>query len=229
MLFRSLSWTYAVTASPTGGFYAKFAEDDLPSGTYQAHFEGELGANCGRMSFQMEAYRLPTFEASLHTPDTAALDAPFDVKLTASYFAGGRVAGSPVRWRVTQFPATWAPKAREGFLYSSDGRWSGNTRFDTTPVYETDATTDDQGLATLSLDPSIEPTAQPRTYVIEATVTGEDEQTVTTTKRVDALPPFVLGLQVPRYLEKATKIDGAMLVAGPDGKLLSGQPVTVRL
>jgi uncharacterized protein YfaS (alpha-2-macroglobulin family) len=227
-----LSWKLEADPTPSGGFYARFAEADLPSGTYTARFEGE-GPNgrfsCGQMTFQMEAYRLPTFEATLVAPEVTASDAPFSVKLVASYFAGGRVAGRPVRWRVTQYPATWAPKARPGFLYSSDGRYSGGARFDATPAWESDARTDADGGATLPLDPTIEPTAQPRTYVVEATVTGEDDQTVTTTRRVDAVPAFVLGLKVPRYIERAAEIPVELLAAGPDGSLLGGQAVTVRL
>ncbi|MDP2307451.1 MAG: alpha-2-macroglobulin family protein [Pseudomonadota bacterium] len=224
-----LAWRLPVTTSATGGFYVKFAEGDLPSGTYQAHFEGDGGISCGRMSFQMEAYRLPTFEATIHAPDKTPLDGPFDVKLVASYFAGGRVAGQPVRWRVTQFPATYAPAGREGFLWSSDGRYSGEARFDATPRFESEGVTDAEGGATIVLDPSIEPTAQPRTYVVEATVTGADDQTVTTTRRVEAVPAFVLGLKVPRYLEQAPIIPAELVVAGVDGKLKPGQPVTVRL
>ncbi|MES2638037.1 MAG: alpha-2-macroglobulin family protein [Myxococcota bacterium] len=233
-----LAWRLPVTTTAAGGFYVKFAEADLPSGTYQAHYEGEAGptagVSCGRMSFQMEAYRLPTFEANLHAPDTTPLDGPFDVKLVASYFAGGRVAGQPVRWRVTQFPATYTPPAlgsrgRDGFMWSSDARYSGDARFDATPRFESEGATDAEGGASIVLDPAIEPTAQPRTYVVEATVTGEDDQTVTTTKRVEAVPAFVLGLKVPRYLERAATIPAELVVAGVDGKAKAGQAVTVRL
>jgi len=64
---------------------------------------------------------------------------------------------------------------------------------------------------------------------VEATVTGPDDQTVTSTKRVVALPPFVLGLKVARYLERARAITPEVLVAGVDGQLVAGQEVTVRL
>src|SRR6185369_14695349 len=86
-----------------------------------------------------------------------------------------------------------------------------------------------EGGASLAVNPAIEPTAQPRSYVVEATVTGADDQTVTATRSVLALPPFVLGLKVPRFLEHATAIDAEALVAGPDGELVAGQEVTVRL
>src|SRR6185369_16796751 len=89
--------------------------------------------------------------------------------------------------------------------------------------------TDEQGAASLTLNPAVEPTAQPRSYVVEATVTGEDDQTVTATKQVLALPPFVLAVKLPRYLEQAKEVAPEVLVVGPDGEPLVGQAVTVRL
>jgi len=65
--------------------------------------------------------------------------------------------------------------------------------------------------------------------VVEATVTGPDDQTVTNTKHVVALPPFVLGLKVPRYLERATEVAPEVIVVGPDGSLQKGTEVKVRL
>lgn len=230
----ALTWSFPVeTSADTGGFYTKFADAKLPSGTYRATFRGEKqgqkdAAICGT-TFQMEAYRVPSFETVLTAPERAPLDVPFEVGLVASYYAGGRVAGRPVRWRVTQFPHTWAPTKKEGWYFSSDGRWSGAARFDATPRWEQEGETDADGGAHIVLDPTLEPTAQPRAYVVEATVTGDDDQTVTATKRVVALPAFTLGLEVPRYLETATTIPVEVQALGPDGKPLAGKDVTVRL
>ena len=165
-------------------------------------------------------------------PERAALDRPFDVDLTASYYAGGRVAARPIAWRVTQFPYEWTPKARTGFFYSSDGRFSRVARFESTPALERSDSTDESGSARLALNPAVEATAQPRTYVVEATVVGADDQTVTSTRSIVALPPFVLGLEVPRYVERATgsgPLRPRFLVVGPDDKPIAGQKVTVRL
>jgi len=218
-----------VTLSGSGGFYARFSEEEIPTGTWEATYLDARGAALGTVSFRVEAYRLPTFEVDLHSPDVVALDRPFDVRMTASYYAGGRVAARPVRWRVTQYPYTWFPEQREGFLYSSDGRFSRTGRFESTPAVVRESTSDEQGQAVISLDPSIEPNAQPRTYVVEATVTGADDMTVTQTRSVHAVPAFVLGMKVDRFLEDATRIEPEILVAGPDGALISGQEVTVRL
>ena len=133
-----LVWRYPLTVEESGSFYWKFDEPDLPTGTYRVRFEfpdSELELT-GTASFRKEAYRLPQFEVRLDAPERAALDRPFDVDLTASYYAGGRVAARPIAWRVTQFPYDWTPKARTGFFYSSDGRFSRVARFESTPALE---------------------------------------------------------------------------------------------
>src|SRR5439155_11830099 len=136
---------------------------------YTAHVENGKAEAFGEVGFKLEAYRIPTFEVDLHTPDRVPLDRQFQVSLTSTYYAGGKVAGRPVTWRVTQFPYTWSPKKREGFEYSSDVRFSGTKRFESSGKLERDDTTDEHGAARLTLDPAVQPTAQPRTYVVEAT------------------------------------------------------------
>ncbi len=226
----NVSFRYPVQVAGNGSFYHRFQEDKLPTGSYRALFqwrpEGEV---LGEVSFRVEAYRLPTFEVQLWSAEKVPLDRPFEVKLTATYYAGGRVTERPVAWRVTQFPYAWAPAARPGFFFSSDGRFSPAGRFESTPTLSRQDTTDAEGGATIQLDPTLEPTAQPRTYVVEATVTGTDDQTVTNTRRVIAVPPFLVGVKVPRYLEQASEIRPEVLVLGPDEKELAGVALTVRL
>jgi hypothetical protein len=225
----SLKWRYPVTLSPQGSFYHPFAQEKLPTGDYTARLVDIKEKTYATVGFKLDAYRLPEFEVQLHAPDRIPLDHEAEVRLTATYYAGGRVADRPVQWRVTQFPYPWSPEGRPGFLFSSDGRFSGIGRFQSTPRQERQDRTDDGGTATLVVNPAIEPTAQPRTYVVEATVTGPDDQTVTSMRRVVALPPFVLGLKVPRYIEHARSIDPQILVLDHAGKPLAGLPVTVRL
>ncbi len=224
-----LVWRLPVTVTAAGSFYHSFKQTKLPTGVYTATFEAEDKTALGKVSFRMEAYRLPKFEVQLHAADVVPLDREFKVGLTAAYYAGGHVASRPIAWRVTQFPYSWTPRRLSGFLYSSDGRFSRTDHFESTPRLERQDTTDATGAANLVLNPAIEPTAQPRTYVVEATITGADDQTVTATRGIVALPPFVLGLKVPRYVERATRIQPQLVVVGPDDKPLAGQAVTVRL
>ncbi len=89
----------------------------------------------GRATFRKEAYKLPKFDVVLTGPATAeaTLDREFKVQLTATYYAGGRVAQRPIAWRVTQYPYAFQPRERPGFLFSSDGRFSRTERFRSTP------------------------------------------------------------------------------------------------
>ncbi|MCM3877317.1 MAG: MG2 domain-containing protein, partial [Thermoanaerobaculia bacterium] len=212
-----LAWRLPVPVSEAGSFYHLFKEKNLPTGVYNAHFEDKKKRRFGHVSFRMEAYRIPEFEVDLHGPDQTALDKEFQVSLTASYYAGGKGGSRPVQWRVTQFPYDWTPPEREGFRFSSDGRFSRAERFRSSPRLTKDDTTNDSGGATLKLNPAIEPTAQPRTYVVEATVTGADDQTVTSTRRIAALPAFVLGLDVARFVEHARTLSPRVIAVGPDG------------
>jgi len=221
-------WRYPLALSGNGSFYQQFAENDLPTGEYTAHFENNSG-DCAPVTFRKETYRLPQFEVALSGPDITGSDRPFKVLMQARYYAGGLVGGRPVRWRVTQFPYNWTPEKRAGYLYSSDARFSGEGTFQSSPVLNQTVTSDKQGMATLDLDPSIEPTAQPRRYVIESTVTGADDQTVTNTREVKVLPAFVLGVKQARYLPLANNIQPEIIAVGPDGKLLEGRTVDVRL
>lgn len=225
-------WRREVTVNENGSFYDFFDEKTEATGIYAVKLELKTATGTetlGGMTFKKDAYRLPTFEVRLNGPDQTGSDKPFQIKLAATYYAGGVVADRPIHWRVTQFPYDYAPSHREGYFYSTDARFSGLSEFKSSPVLEREARTDAQGAATLDLDPGVEPTAQPRSYVVEATVVGEDDQTVTYTKQVNSVPPFAIGIKVPRYLDKAQTVDPEIVLEGPDGKPLAGQDVTVQL
>ncbi len=226
-------WRLPATLDDAGGFHVRFAEKTEPTGDYTIKWVPKDGPDCGAVTVKKEAYRLPTFEAVLAGPARAPLDAPFGVNLLARFFAGGLLSDRPVTWRVTQFPLAWTPPAgdgrREGYLFSSDSRFSGDAAFRSTPVLNREVRTDVSGGAALTLDPTLEPTAQPRQYLIEATVTGDDDMQVRSTLRVPALPPFVLGVKVPRYLPDAGAIEPEVVALDADGAELPGVQMRVRL
>lgn len=226
-----LQWRYEVDVSEEGSYYHLFDEEKLPTGIYRAWLESRYG-KLGQVSFRKEAYRLPRFEVLINGPENPTLDQAFDVDLNATYYAGGPVTERPVRFTVTQFPYNWRPRLPEGlngYFYSSDGRYSRTKKFESRPAVEKEDVTDENGNASILLNPALEPTAHPRTYVVEATVVGADDQTVTATQQLVCLPPFLLGLKVPRYIEEAETINGNLVVVGIDDQLVAGQEVTVRL
>ncbi len=228
-------WRTPLQINQFGSIYHKFDVRTTETGTYKVFLDysqpgGEADpSRCQVVRFKKEAYRLPRFEVQLHAPLSTPLDRKFAVKLTSEYYAGGVVAGRPLTWRVTQEPYTWMPKARPGFVFSADSRFSSNQPFRSTAMVAREGRTDSGGAAAIAIDPTIEPTAQPRKYVVEATVVGDDDQTVSNTQEVLALPPFVLGLKVARFLEKADSVDPEVVVEDAAGKALAGRKLTVRL
>jgi uncharacterized protein YfaS (alpha-2-macroglobulin family) len=188
----------------------------------------EDATSCGAFPFKKEAYRLPTFEVVLNSPPRVPLDGEFNVDLLARYFAGGLVAERPIKWRAVQFPYAWTPPGREGFVFSSDSRFSGETKFKSSPVLEREGRTDAGGAARITLDTATEPTAQPRSYTIEATVTGDDDIQVRSVQNVIALPPFVLGIKAPRYVAKPGTLEPELIAVDGKGEPVAGLDMTVR-
>ncbi|MCP3688220.1 MAG: alpha-2-macroglobulin, partial [Gammaproteobacteria bacterium] len=223
-----LEWIYPLENNSHGSFYQAFKEDKLPTGNYHVRLQYKHGS-CGSVSFKKEAFRLPKFEVQLNGPDKTGLDLPFEIKLGAEYYAGGQVIDRPVRWQVTQFPYSWSPKKREGFFYSTDARFSKQGGFQAEPLSFENVNTNEFGMASITIDPTRERSAHARRYVIEATVTGADDQTVSNTFETKALPPLVMGLKIPRYSEDLKDIDAEVLITDQNDKAIAGQAFTLRL
>lgn len=222
-------WTYEVTFDEHGNFGFDFDEKDLPTGTFMAMIEVPRHGRLGYVTFKKEAYRIPRFEVNINGPKKAPLDAPFSLTLSADYYAGGRVVDQDVSWRITTLPYRWTAPQWPEFLFSSDERFSSNRG----EAYVDGGTrtdrTDDNGSATLSLDPTLSRDARPRRYVVEATVTGADQQSVSTTHTTLALPPFVVGLKMPRLLKDAQALEPQIVVLDMNGEALPDQVVNVRV
>ncbi|MFT3841663.1 MAG: alpha-2-macroglobulin family protein [Myxococcaceae bacterium] len=216
--------------SALGGLAADLTDANLPTGDLVANlYEGDPGNVIARRSFKIEAYRIPTFEVRITGKDRVRLDAPFKVKALARYYAGGNVANQPVSWTVTQTPYYWVPKGLPGFLFASSTQFARPQAQHGRDTISQQGELDDTGAAEITLNPQLDLDGSARLYHFEATVTGADEQPVTAVDDVKALPPFVLGLKVPRYLESATSLTPQVVAVGVDEKALKGQEVRVRL
>ena len=247
-------WRIPVKPDAAGSFYYRFDAQTPATGDYLVRLEpdtpqpaqaaprltanddaeaaddddADAASTCGKFSFKKEAYRLPNFEVLLNAPQQVPLDGEFSVDLVARYFAGGLVAERPIKWRASQFPYAWTPPGRDGFLFSSDARFSSDSTFKSTPVLEREGKTDPSGSGRMTFDTTIEPTAQPRRYTIEATVTGEDDVQVRNVATVAALPPFVLGVKIPRYLPRSGIVEPEVLAVNAAGEPLAELDMTVR-
>ncbi len=222
-------WSIPISVKEPGNFYHAFAEPNLPTGLYQVEVIEPVEHVIASTSFRIDAYRIPRFEVSLHGPDRVPLDAPFDIRMTASYYAGGSVAARPVNWRVTQLPYEWKPSRYPGYGFSAHQQFIGRKPPESWPKLDSDGTTDDTGSDLLSINPASDMSAEPRIYAIEATVRDVDDMTVTTARRVFAVPPFAIGLKTGKYFETASDAAAEFIVLGPDEKPVAGKDVTMRL
>ncbi len=223
-------WTYPLGFTEMGSFYHRFDEKDLPTGGYEASiFDDVDQKRLASVYFEKESYRIPRFEVQLSGPDTVPTDRAFALTMIADYYAGGRVVGQQVIWHITQSAHTYrAPDRYPGFLFSTDQRFSdGNPLRAASSIKQ--EITDDNGSATLELNPALEPDGRSRRYVVEATVRGADEQTVTAAKSVLAAPAFVLGLKLDRFLKDTLVINPEVLVLDHEGEPLEGLEFGLRL
>ena len=223
-------WRYPLTFTKHGSFYHKFDEKEVPTGYYQASiFDDVDQERLASVDFEKESYRIPRFEVQLFGPDAVPTDRGFKLTMTADYYAGGRVVGQEVTWQVTQYADSFGvPTEYLGFLFSTDRRFSDGTPFRAGGITKQQLT-DENGSATLELNPALEPDGRPRRYVVEATVRGADEQTVTAAKLVSAAPAFVLGLKLERFLKDTLTINPEVLVLDHVGKPLEGLEFHLRL
>ncbi|WP_224360295.1 alpha-2-macroglobulin [Hyalangium versicolor] len=212
------------------GISGEFAEKDVPTGEFQVVIrEKQTQEEVARRTFQIEAYRVPQFEVQLSSSSTVRLDGPFKVKAVARYYAGGNVSGQPIAWTVTRRPHYYVPKGREGFLFASSTQFAREGQSRAPETISRNAELDDGGADEIQVNPALDLDGSARVYRFEATVTGADNQPVSAVTEVKALPPFVLGMKLPRYSDKPFELKPEIIAVGVDDKAVKGQDVTVRL
>jgi alpha-2-macroglobulin len=224
------TWQYPLKLSDSGGFYIKFNPEKPPTGQFDVWVMDVKYGEIGNTRFSKESYQIPKFEVNLNGPDRVPLDQAFKVILSAGYYAGGSVAGQPVYWRATQFPYWYQPQAYKDFIFSTNRRfYSDSDHLSSRGSHQLTTTTDQNGNSEFTIDPTQEINSQPRQYVIEATLKGADERTVTSTKKVIALPSFMLGIKLDRLIKDSTTINPEILIIDHEGKPKAGVEYHLRL
>ena len=179
-----------------------------------------------RRAFQIEAYRVPQFEVQLsvlgHRAARRAVQGEGGgallrgrQRVRAAHRVDGDAPAVLLRAqgaaRASSSPPAPSSPAR---ARAARRRRSAATRSSTTAARTRSRST-----------PRWISTASARVYHFEATVTGADNQPVSAVTEVKALPPFVLGMKLPRYSEKPFELEagdhrrrrGRQGVEGPGG------------
>jgi uncharacterized protein YfaS (alpha-2-macroglobulin family) len=224
---------YPVKLNEYGSFDIKIAQKDPSTGEYgvslMAKPENQNRSAIAITDFAVEAYRIPRFEVRLSGAERIPNDGPAEVRAAASYYAGGRVAGQDIAWKITSYPYDHRPRGFAGYVLSSDGRYGAVAEARRQSVLEENAKTDDNGSARVTLNPQAAAAGNPVKYIVEATVTDADRQTVSARHTVVALPPFILGMRANRHITNGSVISARIAAIGVDDSLVAGQKVTVEL
>jgi uncharacterized protein YfaS (alpha-2-macroglobulin family) len=236
---RSPSSTYferKVTLNEFGAFHVKVAPptgDDVPTGTYDVSLyktvRGEDEKWIAGTDFLVDAYRIPRFEVRVSGADRVPNDGPALVRATGTYYAGGRLVDRDVAWKVTAYPYDHTPRGFANYILSSDSRYGASQEPARQSVSEENGKTDGNGTAVLTLNPQAATAGNPTKYVVEATITDADMQTVSARHTVIALPPFILGVRANRHITSGNTISARIAAIGVKDSLIAGQKVTVEL
>ncbi|HSA23749.1 MAG TPA: MG2 domain-containing protein, partial [Myxococcota bacterium] len=223
-------WLRPVKFSPLRGFDLVFEEADAPTGEYTASLLLKASNDVlATRSFKVEAYRIPTFEVQMVGPNRVPNDQPFQVKALARYYAGGSVSGQPIDWTVTRQPLYHVPKGMDGYLFASSLQFSREGQARPPETIREQRELGENGSDPMQVNPALDLDGSPRLYRFEATVTGADNQIVSAVHEVRALPPFVVGMKLTRYLKDPGQLKPEVVAIGVDDKPLAGQKVKLRL
>jgi hypothetical protein len=223
---------HPVTLNEFGSFDLKLPPQETATGRYRVELMNNVGQRVSMVAstdFVVEAYRIPRFELRLGGADRIPNDRPAEVRAAASYYAGGRVVDQDIRWRVTSFPYDHTPRGFADYILSSDGRYGAVTAARRESVFEESGKTDENGSARVTLNPQAATAGNPTRYVVEATVTDADRQTVSARHSVIALPPFILGVNATRHITSGSTIAARVIAIGVNDSLIAGQRVNVSL
>lgn len=231
----SQSYEYNVSGNEYGSFSFDFYEEQQPTGIYEISVQHCLDPQkygwevVANTTFRVDAYRIPKYEVKLHSDDVIANDKPFSVKAVASYYAGGKVVDADVSWRINSYPYTWNLTKWNDYITASNSRYSTSERTTEKTNLDFHNKTDDKGAASATIQPEDVIGGNPRKYIVEATVTDADEQTVTDTRQILSLPSFILGIKTKRYITSGSTITASVAAIGIDEKPVAKKKVHVVL
>jgi alpha-2-macroglobulin len=224
--------------SAAGGFDLKIKLPDTPNlGQAVVHLEatGRLRGSHYH-GFQIQEFRRPEYEVTTEVSQGPhVIGGAADVTATASYFAGGGLAGAPVQWYVTASETTYTPPGRDDYVFGTwRPWWGGRAWWDeaATPAksWSHAATSDALGQHVLHLDfLSVNP-ATPMSVVTHATVTDVNRQAWSSAATLLVHPALAyVGLKAKKpFVEKGQPIELEGVVVDLDGKPLLGRRYEVR-
>ena len=185
-----------------------------------------LGAFTTRYSFQVEEYRVPTFQVDVTSADAEwKAESPASAECSAEYLRGGSMAGKNFSWRVYRQPETFAPAAFAGYVFSLDrDPNSAGT------VHDQQGKLDASGRANIVFRPSFPNEWGPMRYIVQASVTDDDRQTYAGRfSRIVHGADLYAGVRPPdkKIFRSGETINFPFVVTDTAGNIRAGETVTL--
>ena len=185
-----------------------------------------LGAFTARNSFQVEEYRVPTFQVNVTSADAEwKTESPASAECVAEYLRGGVLAGKNFSWRVYRQPETFAPAAYPGYVFTLDrDPNSAGT------VHDQQGKLDNSGKAAIVFRPSFPNEWGPMRYIVQASVTDDDRQNYAgRISRVIHAAEVYAGVRPPdkNIFRAGERIGFPFVVTDTAGNIRAGENVTL--
>ncbi|NTU85305.1 MAG: hypothetical protein HGA45_39115, partial [Chloroflexales bacterium] len=188
-------------------------------------------------SFSVAEYRKPTFEIMVTPAREDVLQGErVEATVAARYFAGGALAGAPVRWRLLAAPLYFSAEGAPGYQFEDlDDAYASYRWFDQGPsaglelVAEGEGVTDAQGKLSVSLPGELGKDGHSRALTLDIEVTDVDGQVIAGqgTLRLHA-GAFYIGLRPDGYVAQAGKPQQvSLLTIDPQGQPVGGRALDV--
>ena len=174
--------------------------------------------------FQVQEYRVPTFEVKVTSADTWTSGAQARAVVEAKYFHGTPMAGRALKWTLWGEPEAFAPAAFPGYVFTPP------TAQRTVEMAQGESKLDGSGQAKLDFLASA--STGPVRHVLEASVSDVDRQVWTgRLARVVHPTEFYVGLRAPprTVLSAKDSLEVPVVVVTPAGTARAGVDVDVTL
>ncbi|MEM9016330.1 MAG: alpha-2-macroglobulin family protein [Verrucomicrobiota bacterium] len=150
-------------------------------------------------SFQVEDYRVNTFEVSLDSETAYSFSPEIEIPLTARYYMGKPLSKAEMQWNLYAYSQYPRPRGFDEFAFGD------RTADRETHTDEGTAALSSQGTATISANlPEQKTNPGPRSVSITAQVTDANQQTISGSSRFTVhSSDFYLGLRVPEGVHRA--------------------------
>ena len=182
--------------------------------------------------FKVQEFRRPEFEVQAQASEGPQFVAGgADVTASASYFAGGALAGADVTWRVSATPGSFVPPNRDDFTFGEWTPWWETPFERSQPRVETFAgRTDPAGKHRLRIDFVAVDPPRATSVTAEATVMDVNRQAWTATASLLVHPATLyVGLKSDRlFVQRGEPLRVQAIVTDLDGKAVTGRDVSLR-